>query len=53
MPTLNEKRIKTKIKYKISYCIAYCDLTYLNVSFSGLITSVGKERADISAINYS
>ena len=37
----------------VSCHISYSDVSYLYVSFSGLITSVGEERANCSAINYS
>ena len=30
--------------------ISYSIVTYLNVSFSGLITSVGEERANLSMV---
>ena len=35
--------------------ILYCQFIFLlfNASFGGLITSVGEERADFSAIDYS
>ena len=34
------------------FCIAYFVIHYFNVSFSGLFTSVGEERADFSAFDY-
>ena len=37
----------------VPYCISYSAFKYLYVSFSGLITSVGEERATFSAIDYS
>ena len=37
----------------VVFCIAYSVVNHLNVSFSGLITSVGEERADFSPIDYS
>ena len=36
----------------VSCRISYSVVSYLDVSFSGLITSVGEERADFSAIVY-
>ena len=36
----------------VSCHISYSVVSYLNVSFSRLITSVGKERANFSAIVY-
>ena len=43
---------KTVCIVGISYRISYSIVRYLYVSFSGLITSVLKERANISAIVY-
>ena len=37
----------------VSCPIWYSDVSYLYVSFSGLITLVGEERANFSAIDYS
>ena len=36
----------------VSCRISYSVVSYLYVRFSGLITSVGKERANCSAIDY-
>ena len=34
-------------------CISCAVVNYLHISFSGLISSVGEETADFSAIDYS
>ena len=41
--------------FYVMFCIAYSVVTYLNVSFSKLITcfSVWEERVDLSAIDSS
>ena len=37
--------------FYIVFYVGYFAVCYLNVSFSGLITTVGEERADFSAID--
>ena len=36
----------------VSYRISYSIVSYLNISFCGLINSVGEERANVSSIVY-
>ena len=39
--------------FNVVFCIADSFFNYINVSFDGLNTSVGEERADLSTIDYS
>ena len=57
---LNEDQTRDCIFIKISFKIGvgvscrklYCFVVYLYVNISGSITSVGKERANLSAVVY-
>ena len=39
--------------FYVVFCIAYADVYYFDINFSGLITSVCGESANLSAIVYS